>query len=224
MVINYDIPWNPVRVIQRLGRINRISKKVFEKLFIVNFFPTEKGAQLVKSREIAQTKMFMIHNTLGEDSKIFDPDEEPSPAKLYQKLLQNPEENEEESFYTKVLNLFEDIKNKYPDLVKSLEQMPKRIKVTKQFNEDEMIVCFMKNRMYIKTVKMNDGKAEVTDSSLELVLEKIKCNPDEKNLQLDDDFWKMYMQAKETKERVYNPTSAQSIEKKALINMIIFFV
>jgi len=27
MVINYDIPWNPVRVIQRVGRINRISKK-----------------------------------------------------------------------------------------------------------------------------------------------------------------------------------------------------
>ena len=39
-VINYDMPWNPVRVIQRVGRINRISKKVFEELYIVNFFPT----------------------------------------------------------------------------------------------------------------------------------------------------------------------------------------
>src|SRR3989338_5336641 len=51
LVINYDIPWNPVRVIQRVGRINRISKKVFNELYIVNFFPTEKGAELVKSRE-----------------------------------------------------------------------------------------------------------------------------------------------------------------------------
>jgi len=58
MVINYDIPWNPVRVIQRVGRINRISKKVFDELYIVNFFPTEKGAELVKSREIASNKMF----------------------------------------------------------------------------------------------------------------------------------------------------------------------
>ncbi|MBI2314933.1 DEAD/DEAH box helicase family protein [Candidatus Daviesbacteria bacterium] len=57
MVINYDIPWNPVRVIQRVGRINRISKKVFDSLYIVNFFPTEKGSQLVKSREIASNKM-----------------------------------------------------------------------------------------------------------------------------------------------------------------------
>lgn len=219
MVINYDIPWNPVRVIQRLGRINRISKKVFDQLYIVNFFPTEKGAQLVRSREIAQNKMFMIHNTLGEDSKIFDPEEEPSPAKLYQKLLQNPEESEEESFYTKALNLYLEIKANNPEIEKLLSKMPKRIKATKLFNEDEMIVCFMKNRMYLKTVKLIENKAEVNDSSLELVLDKIKCEPNEKGLDIDDDFWKMYESAKEFKEKGYYPTSAQSNEKKALINL-----
>lgn len=103
MVINYDIPWNPVRVIQRLGRINRISKKVFDKLYIMNFFPTEKRPSTSVQKEIAQNKMFMIHNTLGEDSKIFDIDEEPSPAGLYQKLTQNPETGDEESFYTKIV-------------------------------------------------------------------------------------------------------------------------
>ena len=82
LVINYDIPWNPVRVIQRVGRINRISRKVFNDLYIVNFFPTERGAELVKSREIASNKMFLIHSTLGEDAKIFDIDEEPTPSGL----------------------------------------------------------------------------------------------------------------------------------------------
>ena len=38
-IINYDIPWNPTRVIQRLGRINRIGKKVFQSLYLYNFFP-----------------------------------------------------------------------------------------------------------------------------------------------------------------------------------------
>ena len=69
MVINYDIPWNPVRVIQRVGRINRISKKVFDDLFIVNFFPTEQGALLVQSRQIASNKMFLIHETLVKTRK-----------------------------------------------------------------------------------------------------------------------------------------------------------
>jgi SNF2 family DNA or RNA helicase len=63
-VVNYDIPWNPTRVIQRVGRINRIGQKVFENLYIYNFFPTIKGSEYVKNREIAENKMFMIHSTI----------------------------------------------------------------------------------------------------------------------------------------------------------------
>ena len=76
-IINYDIPWNPTRVIQRVGRINRIGAKVFDELYIYNYFPSEVGATIVKSREIAQQKMFLIHSSLGEDAKIFDVEEEP---------------------------------------------------------------------------------------------------------------------------------------------------
>jgi len=105
MIINYDIPWNPVRVIQRVGRINRISRKVFDELYIVNFFPTDKGATIVKSREIAAAKMFLIHNTLGEDVKIFNIDEEPTASALYTRIQQFPEEQEGASFYTQMLNV-----------------------------------------------------------------------------------------------------------------------
>lgn len=215
MVVNYDIPWNPVRVIQRLGRINRISKKVFEKIYIVNFFPTEKGAELVRSREIAQNKMFMIHNTLGEDSRIFDVDEEPTPSKLYNKLMQSPEENEEESFYTKVMNLYLELKSKYPNVISSLNELPARIKVTKQSDEDEMIVCFRKNRMYIRIFRKYDGNEIIEDSSLEEVLDKIKCEPNEKSLGIDDDFWTIYEKVKKDEVSIKG-LPALSIEKTAL--------
>lgn len=219
MVVNYDIPWNPVRVIQRLGRVNRISKKVFEHLFIVNFFPTEKGAEFVRSREIAQNKMFMIHNTLGEDSKIFDPDEEPTPAKLYQKLNQNPEENDEESFYTKVINLYTKLADKYPDIVNKLNSIPKRIKTAKAYSENEMLVFFKKNRLYVKSAKKVDDKVEISDASLELVLEKIQCEPETKSLPIDDEFWDVYEKVKEEKVRMNVPASEMSIERKALNNI-----
>ncbi|MFH1780617.1 MAG: helicase-related protein, partial [Candidatus Nealsonbacteria bacterium] len=123
MVINYDIPWNPVRVIQRVGRINRISKKVFNELFLVNFFPTEKGAALVQSRQIAGNKMFLIHNVLGEDAKIFDIDEEPTPAGLYERIQQNPDAMEEESFYTKALKKYLAIKKTRAATDRSFEKI-----------------------------------------------------------------------------------------------------
>jgi len=215
MVVNYDIPWNPVRVIQRLGRINRISKKVFEKIYIENFFPTEKGATLVRSREIAQNKMFMIHNTLGEDSRIFDVDEEPSPSKLYNKLMQSPDENEEESFYTKILNLYLEIKEKHPELISSLNELPPRVKVTKKSDEDEMIVCFRKNRMYIRLFRKNGDNEIIQDSSLEEVLEKIKCEPEEKTLPIDDEFWRIYEKVKKYEDASSSGVPALSIENKA---------
>ncbi|MGK9475370.1 helicase-related protein [Melioribacter sp. OK-6-Me] len=216
MIVNYDIPWNPVKVIQRLGRINRISKKVFDKIYIVNFFPTEKGAELVRSREIAQNKMFMIHNTLGEDSKIFDIDEEPTPSKLYQKLMQTPDESEEESFHTKILNLYQEIKEKYPEVISTIDQFPSRVKVTKTSNEDEMIVCFRKSRVYIRLLRKVDGKMDISDSSFEEILEKIKCEPEEKPIEIDDEFWEMYERVKNYENTSSNGASMFSIENKAL--------
>ncbi len=59
---------------------------------IYNFFPTEQGSDVVKSRQIASQKMFLIHNTLGEDCKIFEIDETPAPAELYKRINTNPEE------------------------------------------------------------------------------------------------------------------------------------
>jgi len=120
VIINYDIPWNPTRVIQRVGRINRIGSKVFDELFIYNLFPTEAGADVVQVRDIASQKMFLIHNALGEDSKIFDPDEEPSPAKLFNKVNENPDSDGEQSINTMVRNKYHEIETAHPEIIKKI--------------------------------------------------------------------------------------------------------
>lgn len=219
MVINYDIPWNPVRVIQRVGRINRISRKVFDSLYIVNFFPTEKGADLVRSREIAQNKMFLIHNALGEDAKIFDIDEEPTPAGLYSKIQQNPEEMEGESFITKIVKEFEAIKNKHPELVKKLEDFPKRIKVAKKGEEDELFVVIKKGRIFIhhKNYALEENNHQIV--SLDDVIEKIKAEEKEAALPLSDRFWDAYEEIKRYEERDKARRIPQSIEDKAVNNL-----
>ncbi len=223
MVINYDIPWNPVRVIQRIGRINRISKKVFDELYIVNFFPTEKGAELVKSREIASNKMFLIHNTLGEDAKIFDIDEEPTPAKLYERIQQNPDKLEEESFYTKVLNEFLKIRKTYPDLVSSLDRFPVRVKVAKKSTADELFVFIKKNRLYVRGATYNEQKKlKIYEFSFEEVFNKIACHPEEKKVELSERFWDVYEKVKTFRGFRLPPTTEQSLEQRAINNLKTF--
>ena len=223
LVVNYDIPWNPVRVIQRLGRTNRISKKVFNELFIVNFFPTEKGAELVKSREIASNKMFLIHNTLGEDSKIFDIDEEPTPSGLFNKIQQNPDQLEEESFYTKALKEFLKIKKDHPKLIESLKSFPPRIKVAKNYSENELLVFLKKGRLYIHGLKYeNENKSDIYQAAFEEVFEKICCLDSEKAIPLSDNFWGSYESIKKFKEFRTVPLSEQSLEQKSLNNLKTF--
>lgn len=75
-IINYDIPYNPTRVIQRVGRINRINKKVFDELFIFNFFPTLTGEMETHTKQITTLKISLIHALLGEDTQYLTTDEE----------------------------------------------------------------------------------------------------------------------------------------------------
>ena len=67
IVINYDLPWNPTRVLQRVGRVNRVGTK-HDKIFVYNFFPTEASKKHLKLEEIIIAKIQAFHNTLGEDA------------------------------------------------------------------------------------------------------------------------------------------------------------
>lgn len=144
LIINYDIPWNPTRVIQRVGRINRIGTKVFDELYIYNFFPTEQGASQVKIREIAEQKMFLIHTALGEDSKIFNPDEVPSPSGLFKKINSIPEEDDELNIVTIVRNKLNKIRKEHPEILeKRAANSLKSLLKVKREELNQKIISFM---------------------------------------------------------------------------------
>lgn len=216
-IVNYDIPWNPTRVIQRVGRINRIGQKVFENLYIYNFFPTIQGAEYVRNREIAESKMFMIHNTLGEDAKIFTPDEVPTAAGLFNKLQQNPETGETESFITTIRRLYFDVKIKNPEIIEKIKKLPSRIKVSKQYKENDLLVFIRKGKpLFVRGLV--GSETEPRDCNLEEVLERIQCEQGEKSVSRGDTFWENYMRVK-TVEQKSQGGAQMSIEVKALNNL-----
>ena len=141
-VINYDIPYNPTRVIQRVGRINRINKKVFDELFIWNFFPTPTGEYETHTRAISTLKMNMIHSLLGEDTRIFTSDEE---LKNYF-AKQYTEENkkfEESSWDAKYRNIWLNIKGNVR-LMDEIAKIPRRSRIARKSLKNG-VVAFAKN-------------------------------------------------------------------------------
>lgn len=74
VILNYDTPWNSTRLMQRIGRVNRIgSKEPF--VYVYNFFPSAEGDAQIQLVRKAHTKLQSFHVLFGEDSKIFSEEE-----------------------------------------------------------------------------------------------------------------------------------------------------
>jgi len=76
IIINYDIPYNPTRVVQRIGRINRIDQRMFSELKIYNLFPTAIGENVVNVKGISSLKMLLMNQIIGNDTKVLTEDED----------------------------------------------------------------------------------------------------------------------------------------------------
>jgi len=75
VVINYDFHWNPVKLIQRVGRIDRIGSE-HEIVDIINFLPTTKIEERLSLKERVAAKITLIRSIMGGDQKILEAAEE----------------------------------------------------------------------------------------------------------------------------------------------------
>ena len=175
----------------------------------------------MRSKEIAAQKMFMIHNTLGEDAKIFEPDEEPSAAKLFQKIMANPEEAEEESFQTKIRSAFAKIADNNPEVIEKIKSLPARVKVAKG-NDEYLLSVFIKKGLgfYVRTTESGE---QVDEPPFELAYPKIECGKGEPQKRLSDSFWGNYIKVKEFKLQTKQVPGAVSLENRARNNLDTLF-
>jgi ERCC4-related helicase len=76
ILVNYDLHWNPVRMIQRNGRVNRLGT-LFDKVYIYNMRPEAKLDSYLKLIQRLQGKIDIIKNTIGTDTPVLDEPENP---------------------------------------------------------------------------------------------------------------------------------------------------
>lgn len=73
-LINYDIHWNPVRIIQRFGRIDRIGSKN-ESIQLVNFWPDITLDEYINLKARVETRMKIVDMTATGDDNVLSPEE-----------------------------------------------------------------------------------------------------------------------------------------------------
>ena len=136
IVINYDIPWNPTRLMQRVGRINRIDTS-FDRIYTFNFFPTKQADTEIELTNIARSKIEAFLTLLGGDTSILTEGEPVSSHELFDKLLSKKTitEDEEGESELQYLRVTEDIRDKNPELFEKIKHLPKKARSGKIFSQ-----------------------------------------------------------------------------------------
>ena len=190
IVINYDIPWNPTRMMQRVGRINRIDTK-FNDIYTFNFFPTTQSNNVIKLKEAAEAKIQAFIEMLGADAKLLTEGEEIKSQSLFKKLNSKQTiigEDSAEDSELKYLVEIRSIRDKEPKLFEYIKNLPKKARTAKLISngENSLLSYFRKGKLQ-KFFLSNDARSkELNFVSAAKILYSKK---DEKRARLRPDYY-----------------------------------
>lgn len=190
IIINYDIPYNPTRVVQRIGRINRINKKMFDKIYIFNFFPTDIGEENTLIKGISTLKMLLINNIVGSDTRTLTPDE--TLQSYFKKQYDEAnEENNDRSWDNEYKNIYNAIKHNTA-LLDDVFKIPERARVVRKGQKADVAISFAKrgNNTLFALAPNNTTLAQILPP--EMVLKYFKADIDEKGYEFDENLDKKF--------------------------------
>ena len=121
VIVNYDTPWNSTRLMQRIGRVNRIgsaSKHIYNYVF----YPSREGNREINLNQIALSKIQTFHSTFGEDNQIYSQKEiiDRNLSKLFDEAMneQKKDFNKEIPFYEELRTLYKTNRREYNRIAK----------------------------------------------------------------------------------------------------------
>ncbi len=192
VVLNYDIPWNPTRLMQRAGRINRVDT-AFDKIYTFNFFPTVQSNIQIKLKEAAKAKIRAFISLLGADARLLTEGEPIESHELFNRLPSKKTitgEDEKEESELKYLQIIKDIRDNNPDLFAKVKQLPKKARTARKDDKkiNSLLTYFRKGKLQKFFIVSKEKPQELDFISSAKLLETAQNIKREK---LGKDFYKL---------------------------------
>ena len=228
VVINYDIPWNPTRMMQRVGRINRVDTP-FDVIHTFNFFPTKQSNDEIKLKEAAEAKINAFLTLLGGDAELLTEGEPIGSHELFDRLTSKKTlegEDDAEDSELKYLQVIRDIREKEPDLFEKIKRLPKKARTAKLNNDfaKSLITYFRRGKLqkfFMAQVKQSAEELDFISAA-----KLLESGPDEKKKKLPGEMYDLLDSNKEafiitTTEEMVKPQKRRGRDSAANILRIL---
>lgn len=133
VIVNYDVPWNSTRLMQRIGRVNRIGSRA-DRIYVYNYYPSAHGDAQIHLVNNALRKLQAFHTAFGEDNKVFSILEEKGEGALFGNKIQK-----EESEILKYLNELRDFRKKHPKIYNDISKIPNKARCGRKVPDSKQL-------------------------------------------------------------------------------------
>ena len=150
IIINYDTPWNSTRLMQRIGRVNRIGSTA-GVIYNYVFYPSREGNAQINLNQIALSKIQTFHTTFGEDNQIYSTAEiiDRDLDKLFEEGMkqQQSDRNLELPFYEELRDLYQNHRREY----NRIERLSLRSRTGREPREVDGVTLSNDTLVFLKT-------------------------------------------------------------------------
>ena len=188
VIVNYDTPWNATRLMQRIGRVNRIGS-VAGTIFNYNFYPSQQGDEEIKLYKNALIKLQGFHTAFGEDAQIFTHEELVEQFELFKEGIDDDEDKR--LIYLRFIREF---KENNPREFKRIKKFPLKARTARSLNSanktdlEPSTVVFLKSPYKSEFYKTDDENRVIPLTFLEAA-EIFEANANETALHIPENHY-----------------------------------
>ncbi len=187
VIVNYDLPWAIIRLIQRAGRVDRIGQKA-EQIFCYSFLPAEGVDRIIKLHDRLKQRLQQNAEVVGTDEVFFEGDDHQIVLDLYHEKagILDEAEDEEVDLTSEAFRIWQQAIAHNPELEATIKNLPD-VAFTDRFHdpktnskdeEPEGVLLYMRSANNNDTLVWVDRQGNQVTQSQIAILKAAACAPD----------------------------------------------
>ncbi|MFN7404922.1 MAG: helicase-related protein [Cyclobacteriaceae bacterium] len=210
VIVNYDTPWNATRLMQRIGRVNRIGS-VAGVVYSYNFYPSQQGDEEIKLYSNALVKLQGFHTAFGEDAQIYTHEELIEQFELFKEGVKDDEDKR-----LQFLRFIREFKDSNPKEFKRIKAFPlkartsRSAKLAEKLPEKGKTVVFLKSPYKMEFYRIEENTKVSTLTFLEAA-EVFRAESTETPFALPDSHYKQVQASLDAFEKDFLGAATETV-------------